>query len=75
MNNLLYITTSSISKLTINLLFPKYFCILYTVNLHLFWKDFKRNLPDSIEIPDTTKRNLNVHFILGNTGHDMHDVD
>ena len=37
--------------------------------MHVFWKDFQRNLQDSIQMPDITKRNLIVHFILGNTGH------
>ena len=38
----------------------------------LFRKDFQRNHQDSIQMADVTKRNLNVHFILGNTGHAWH---
>ena len=37
--------------------------------MHLFRKDFHRNVQHSIHISDITKRNSNVHFILGNTGH------
>ena len=50
-----------------------------TIISHVFWiffqlmnllqKDFQRNLQDSIQMADTTKRNSNGHFILGNTGH------
>ena len=50
------------------LLFPKHFeCFLHL--MHLFWKDFQRNVQHSIQMSDNTKRNLNVHFILGKTGH------
>ena len=37
--------------------------------MRLFRKDFQRNAQHSIQIPDITKRNPNVRFILGNTGH------
>ena len=37
--------------------------------MHLFWKDFQRNVQHSIHTSDITKRNSNVHFILGKTGH------
>ena len=42
-----------------------FFCQL----MRLFWKDFWRNDQDSIQMLDITKKNSNVHFILGNTGH------
>ena len=31
---------------------------------HYTIKDDQRNLQDSIQMPDITKKNLNVHFIL-----------
>ena len=37
--------------------------------MRLFRKDFQRNVQHSIHMSDITKRNSNVHFILGNTGH------
>ena len=42
---------------------------LFFLLMCLFWKDFQRNVQHSIHMSDITKRNLNVHFILGNTGH------
>ena len=41
----------------------------FGVLMRLFRKDFQRNVQHSIHMWDITKRNLNVHFILGNTGH------
>ena len=35
----------------------------------IFRKGFQKNVQDSIQMPDITKRNSNVHFSLGNTGH------
>ena len=58
----LYITALSISKITI---------IIYCFP-SIFLKDFQRNLQDSIQMLDITKRNLNVHFIVGNIGHVLH---
>ena len=37
--------------------------------MRLFRKDFQRNVQHSIHMSDITKRNSNVYFILGNTGH------
>ena len=37
--------------------------------MHLFLKDLQRNLQDAIKMPNTAKKNLNVRFILENTGH------
>ena len=59
-----YVTVLSISKNC----FPSIFIFCFQL-MHLFWKDFQRNLQDFIQMPDITKRNLNVHVILGNTGH------
>ena len=42
---------------------------LFFLLMRLFGKDFQRNVQHSIHMLDITKRNLNVHFILGNTGH------
>ena len=38
---------------------------------HLFSERFpeRTSSEDSIQMSNITKRNLNVHFILGNTGH------
>ena len=37
--------------------------------MRLFRNDFQRNVQHSIHTSDITKRNSNVHFILGNTVH------
>ena len=37
-----------------------------------FSEGFQRNVDDSIQMPDISWRNSNVHFILGNI---MRDVD
>ena len=42
---------------------------LFLQLMHLFRKDFQRNIQHSIKMLDITKRNSNVHFILGKTGH------
>ena len=34
-----------------------------------FSERFQRNVQHSIHMSDISKRNSNVHFILGNTGH------
>ena len=54
----------------------KYFknnnCFLSILNLFFFSvnaKDFQRNVQHSIQMSFITKRNSNVHIILGNTGH------
>ena len=47
--------------------FPSIF-FFQLITRHL-QKDFQRNLQDSIQMPDITKTNSSVHFILRNTGH------
>ena len=42
---------------------------LFFLLIILFWKNFLWDVQDSIHISDITKRNSNIHFILGNTGH------
>ena len=47
---------------------------LFFLLMCLFRKDFQRNVQHSIHMSDITRRNLNVHFILGNTGHTGHEL-
>ena len=37
--------------------------------MRLFRKDFFRDIDDSVQTPHISKRNSNIHFILGNAGH------
>ena len=37
--------------------------------MRLFRKDFLRDVDDSVQTPHISKRNSNIHFILGNAGH------
>ena len=60
-------TALSISRITI-VCHGKYF-ESFIQFMRLFQKDFQRNVQHSIQMPDITERNSNVHFILGNTGH------
>ena len=48
-------------------LFPSILNV-FSVNAS-FRRDFQRNFQDPIQMPNIAKRNSNVHFILGNTGH------
>ena len=55
-----------------NYCFPSILNFSFSVNASFSERDFHRNLQDSIQMLDMilqTERNLNVHFILGNTGH------
>ena len=49
--------------------FPSILNLFFFSSMCLFRKDFQRNVQHSIHMLGITKRNLNVHFILGNTGH------
>ena len=49
--------------------FPSILIFFFFQLMRLFRKDFQRNVQHSIQMSDITKRNSNVHFILGNTGH------
>ena len=42
---------------------------LFFLLVRLFRRDFQRNVQHSIHTGDIAKRNSNIHFILGNTGH------
>ena len=46
--------------------FPSFF---FFQLMSLSRKDFQRNVQHSIRMPDITKGNSNIHFILGNRGH------
>ena len=48
--------------------FPSFY-INFSVYDFFFQKGFQKNVQDSIQMPDITKRNSNGHLILGNTGH------
>ena len=50
-------------------MFPKYFESFFFLLMRLSRKDFQRNVPHSIRMSDIRKRNLNFHFIFGNTGY------
>ena len=55
--------------------FPSIFLNLFFFLLMcLFWKNFQRNVQHSIHMSVITKRNSNVHFIFGNTGHAWHEL-
>ena len=60
-------------KNTCNNCFPSISNLFFLLMRH-FWKDFQRNVQHFIHMPDITKRNPNVHFILGNTGHVWHEL-
>ena len=45
--------------------FPSILNLFFFQLMYLFRKDFLRNVDDSIQTPDISKRNSNIHFISG----------
>ena len=48
---------------------PSILNLFFFLLMRLFRRDFQRNVQHSIHTADIAKRNSNIHFILGNTGH------
>ena len=48
--------------------FPSSLIFFFQLMRFFLRKDFQRNVEDSIQMPEITKRNSNVHLIFGNTG-------
>ena len=54
--------------------FPSILNLFFSLFIRLLQKDFQRRVQHSIHLSDITKRNSNVRFIPGNTGHARREV-